>query len=78
MIRIIIAAGDRQTKSAAEFSAIMNDIASEGLYIYMIESGLTEEGPDLGSNNLELVRQPKILMLTGDGVNVADAGEQPD
>jgi len=71
----IVIAADRQPKSAEEFSGIMNDLAFPDLPIHRIESGFTLEGPDLGSNNFELVRQPKVLMLTGEGVNVADAGE---
>ena len=71
----LVIAAERQTKSALEFGTIMNKLASEGIPIYPIENGMTAEGPDLGSSNFEVIRQPKILMLTGEGVNVADAGE---
>lgn len=71
----IVIAADRQTKSAKEFTAIMNEMRKFGLPIDRIESGLTTEGPDIGSNNFEVLREPKILMLTGDGVSVAESGE---
>ncbi len=71
----IVVAADRQPKSAKEFAAIMREMERFGLPVERIESGLTPEGPDLGSNNFEVLREPKVLMLTGDGVTVADAGE---
>jgi hypothetical protein len=40
-----------------------------------IKNGLTGGGPDLGSSNFPVVRMPKVLMLTGNGVNVEDSGE---
>jgi hypothetical protein len=40
-----------------------------------VNNGLTAEGPDLGSSQFPVVRVPKILLVTGEGVNVADAGE---
>ena len=42
---------------------------------YSISNGLTANGPDLGSNNFAVLQAPKIVMLTGDGVNPLDAGE---
>ncbi len=40
-----------------------------------LSNGLTASGPDLGSGHFPVVREPKVLLLTGEGVNVADAGE---
>jgi hypothetical protein len=42
---------------------------------FSVNNGLTENGPDLGSNNFAVLQAPKIVMLTGDGVNPLDAGE---
>ncbi len=40
-----------------------------------ISNGLTPNGPDLGSAAFATLRTPKVLLLTGQGVNVAEAGE---
>lgn len=42
---------------------------------FSVNNGLTENGPDLGSNNFAVLKAPKIVLLTGDGVNPLDAGE---
>ncbi len=44
------------------------------LNAFPIRSSLTARGPDLGSENFPLVRQPKIAMIVGDGTNANDAG----
>lgn len=71
----LVVAADRQAKSATEFVRTMQALAQSGVPLSVIRNGLTPEGPDLGSNAFPVVRQPKVLLLTGDGVNVADAGE---
>jgi len=71
----LLIAADRQPMSAAEFVSKMNELAQSGIPISVIQNGLTPDGPDLGSSAFQVVREPKILLLTGDGVNVADAGE---
>lgn len=71
----LVVAADRQPMSAADFVYRMNEIAQSGIPMSIIKNGLTSNGPDLGSNSFPVVRMPKILMLTGEGVNVADAGE---
>jgi len=71
----LVVAADRQAMSAAEFVRKMNALAQTGTPLAVIRNGLTPDGPDLGSNTFQVVRQPRVLLLTGDGVNVADAGE---
>jgi Zinc carboxypeptidase len=44
------------------------------LNAFPIRSSLTARGPDLGSENFPLVRQPKIAMVVGEGTNANDAG----
>jgi Zinc carboxypeptidase len=41
----------------------------------LLYNGLTDEGPDLGSSSFAVCRLPKVLLVTGDGVNPLDAGE---
>ena len=71
----ILVAADRQPVSGAVLVKVMEEISSLGATIKLIENGQTSFGPDLGSNNFEVIQIPKILMATGDGVNVAAAGE---
>jgi len=39
-----------------------------------IKSSLTDDGPDLGSDNFPLLQRPVMAMLVGDGANVSAAG----
>jgi len=71
----LVIAADRQPMSAADFVSKINQLAQSGIPISVIQNGLTPNGPDLGSSHFPVVREPKILLLTGNGVNVADAGE---
>jgi hypothetical protein len=71
----LLVAADRQPLSAAEFVKVLDDLAGSGVPVSIIENGLTAGGPDLGSSNFPVLRNPRILMLTGEGVTVADAGE---
>lgn len=52
----------------------MNNLSVE-LPVFPIANGLTTSGPDIGSGNFPVVRPPKVLMLTGEGVNPEAAGE---
>jgi len=46
-----------------------------GIRMYNATSGFTSEGIDLGSPSFSRVRQPKVMMIVGDGVTSYDAGE---
>ncbi len=48
---------------------------STNVQITEIYTGLTVNGPDLGSRNFSSLSTPKILILGGDGVSSYDAGE---
>ena len=43
--------------------------------VYNMTTGLTPQGLDLGSREVETLRKPRALMLVGDGVRAYDAGE---
>lgn len=66
---------DRQELDAASIEQKINALLPSGVFLYTITNGLTPDGPDLGSSNFPTLRAPKVLMLTGDGVNPSDAGE---
>jgi hypothetical protein len=42
---------------------------------YATATGFSSEGIDLGSNNLQTIEEPKVLILTGEGVQSTEVGE---
>jgi len=46
-----------------------------GVDVYALQTGLTEEGIDLGSNSFNSLQQPRILMFTGGSTSAGTAGE---
>ncbi|MFN0215019.1 MAG: M14 family metallopeptidase [Saprospiraceae bacterium] len=71
----IVIASDRQPLSAADFVSKLDQLAQSGVPMVIIPNGLTPDGPDLGSSSFPSLRPPKVLLLTGEGVTVGDAGE---
>ena len=60
----------------ADVQKVLDQAAAErDIAVVSIESGLTPEGIDLGSRNINPVEEPSVMMLTGDGVNLYEAGE---
>ena len=56
--------------------SLLTKIAEEcGITIYGVETGLTQEGIDLGSNKIVPVKKPSVAMFAGSGANSSDAGE---
>jgi hypothetical protein len=42
---------------------------------YATATGFSSEGIDLGSNNVQTIQEPKVLILTGEGVQSTEVGE---
>ncbi len=56
--------------------ALLKEIAKEGMHpIYSVNSGLTDDGVDLGSPSFSSLRDPAVLLVVGEGVTSYDAGE---
>jgi hypothetical protein len=70
----LVIPSEKQPLDEAALLARMNSLSAE-LPIFTINNGLTAGGPDIGSSNFPVVRPPKILMLTGEGINPEAAGE---
>ncbi len=70
----IVVLSDRQPVDETTLLAQMNNLGAE-LPVSIISNGLSSGGPDLGSSNFPTLRTPKVLMLTGQGVNPESAGE---
>ncbi|MBT8316183.1 MAG: zinc carboxypeptidase [Lutibacter sp.] len=55
---------------------ILNEIAgSASVTIKGVNTGLTNNGIDLGSNQFRIINTPKVAMIIGNGVTSYDAGE---
>ncbi|UAA38885.1 peptidase M14 [Paraneptunicella aestuarii] len=69
----VIQAGDKQPEN---YLNIVKELADElGIRIWSISTGLTTEGIDLGSRNVQLVEMPKVMILGGRGMSQYEAGE---
>nr|MBS0036843.1 zinc carboxypeptidase [Saprospiraceae bacterium] len=72
---ILVLSGIQNKKKSELFEAI-NELAAEaGIEIYPLNRGLSASGIDLGSQSFKMLNFPRILMVTGDGVNSYKAGE---
>ncbi len=72
----IMVPSQNQSKSAKEIQQLIQEASDmAGLRMYSASSGFTPDGIDLGSPSFSLVKQPKVLLLVGDGVTSYDAGE---
>ncbi len=70
---IIIPAGIQQTSNWRESLA---ELANEtNIELVTINSGLTSQGIDFGSNSFKTLEQPKVLLLGGNGISQYEAGE---
>ncbi|MFZ2897568.1 MAG: M14 metallopeptidase family protein [Saprospiraceae bacterium] len=72
---ILIPAQNQALSPAALHEYIQRVADQSGVDFYGVNSGLTPEGIDLGSNNFETLKAPKPALLTGSGVSSNDAGE---
>ncbi len=72
---IIVPVGVQREKRDT-IAAIINDVLHENdIVIYGVNSGLTAEGIDLGSDRIRPLALPRVLLAAGSGVSAGDAGE---
>jgi len=72
---MMIPMGGQKDKKEVIEEILKNHFVNYNGNIEVIESGLTQEGIDLGSPSFEKLRLPKIALVVGDGVNAYEAGE---
>jgi len=73
---MILVPVQNQNHSPQEMHELMQELAAENhVKIEGVETGLTEEGIDLGSPSFDPLRQPKVVMVVDGGVSSYDAGE---
>lgn len=72
---ILVAVGP-QDVSATDIRALLQQAAAEdGLTVYALDSGLSSAGLDLGSRGFQLLREPRVAILAGDGMRSSEVGE---
>jgi hypothetical protein len=72
----IVVSTQNQPRSGEVLLTILKEAAALGhLNMYGLTSGLTPDGIDMGSSNMEPLKKPNVLLLTGEGVSSYDAGE---
>ncbi|WP_373553217.1 M14 family metallopeptidase [Haliscomenobacter sp.] len=65
-----------QSASAAEIHQWVSEIVKElNVRIDAVGTGFTTDGIDLGSNNFLTLRQPKVMIVVGEGMGPNTAGE---
>jgi hypothetical protein len=65
-----------QKNEGLTIDSILEEIANKnGLEVIPLSSGLSDQGPDLGSPSLELLDLPTTLLMTGEGLSSSEAGE---
>lgn len=66
-----------QNLNASQMYDLMRGLSRSCYFdIYALSSGRSEVGLDMGSPSMSALREPKTLMLIGNGVNPNDAGEE--
>lgn len=64
-----------QSLDPATLRQTIDDAAREaGVIAYGLASGQAVSGVDLGSNNIKVVRAPRIALVVGEGVNATEIG----
>jgi hypothetical protein len=57
-------------------SELVNQLISQyHINAFVVRTGYSSEGVDLGSSKFVVLKQPSVALITGPGVNATDAGE---
>ncbi len=73
---ILVSVQQQAGMSADAVHAVVKQAAEQnGLTVYATGTGLADTGPDLGSNYVRPLRQPKVMLFAGQGTSGYDVGE---
>ncbi len=62
--------------SGSTLSSMMQNLANENrIELATVQTGMVEKGMDFGSASVHFMKAPKIMLVTGEGVNPNAAGE---
>ena len=65
---------NQEMDAAAIHELVSATVREIGVPIEAVSTGLTAEGPDLGSRMFHTLQLPKVMIIVGDGVSSYDAG----
>ncbi|WP_374948440.1 M14 metallopeptidase family protein [Mucilaginibacter sp.] len=66
----------RMSNTGVDFDHIVTQTAAEmGHELTPLSSGFVDKGNDIGSDVIHLIKQPRVLLIAGDGVNSEAMGE---
>jgi hypothetical protein len=72
---VMIPVSKQRLTSSEVFNLIREAQQKFSVPIYSTKTGFSLKGIDLGSGNFEKIHNPKVALLTGDGVSSYEAGE---
>ncbi|MEX0928667.1 MAG: M14 family zinc carboxypeptidase [Balneolales bacterium] len=73
---IMVSMGIQEEAAEEEIHALMEQIAREdAIDVFPLETGLSVQGADLGSNYFAELDKARTMVVTGRGVNASEAGE---
>nr|WP_320039324.1 M14 family zinc carboxypeptidase [uncultured Bacteroides sp.] len=72
---VVIPVAGQKIDSDSLYKVISKVSAYAKVRFYSVNTGLSLNGIDLGSENIKLVREPKVAILTGQGISSTEAGE---
>jgi hypothetical protein len=72
---LLITIGNQSRSGETIYKLLESQAEKNNINFYAIETGLTEEGIDLGSPNFTVVKQPKVALIIGNGIDANAAGE---
>lgn len=72
---IMIPALRQKLEPEALYQLLQSIAQEDGVEIYALPTGLAQQGIDMGSNNVERVYEPRVLMLVGRGIRSYEVGE---
>lgn len=72
---ILVPVADQRLNHDQIYRLVSKVAQNTGVDFYSLETGLSPQGIDGGSNSFASLKKPEILMLAGDGTSSRDAGE---
>lgn len=71
---LVVTAGGQSLDAAALRAAVDKAAREAGVVAHALSTGQSLSGVDLGSDNVRVVRAPRIALIAGEGVNATEIG----